>query len=84
MLYFLMEDYSFEVPYPRELMFRQNLYAVICQIRQFSKLGNLPSLFEKIFLQILDLKESRKSLTFSTNSFHRESIKTSEKLQYGC
>ena len=29
-----MEDYSFEVPYPRELMFRQNRYAVICQIRQ--------------------------------------------------
>ena len=78
MLQFLMEDYNADVQYPKDSMFIQD------GNRFFHTLVNLPPTFGGICLQILDLRVSKKSFIFSTDSHLPDSTKTKKRQQPGC
>ena len=75
MLQFLMEDYNADVQYPKDFIFIQDGNPF------FHTIVNLPPIFGGICLQILDLMVSIKSFIFSTDSYHRDSIKMQERQQ---
>ena len=73
-----MEDYNADVQYPKDSMFIQD------ENRFFHTLVNLLPTFGGICLQILDLRVSKKSFIFSTDSHLPDSTKTKKRQQLGC
>ena len=78
MMYFMIEDHSELVAYPKDSKFIQDGNAL------FHTMTNLAQPFRGITLQLLDLMLPKRDFVFSTDSYHPGSIKTQERLRRGC
>lgn len=76
-LHFLTEDYG-DVPYPSDKsLYIQDGNAL------FHALGQLPPTFGEICLKILDQMVAKKDFIFSTDCYHKNSIKSQERIRRG-
>ena len=77
MLHYLMEDHLEDISDPEGAFYIQDGNAL------FYTLANLPPTFGAICLQVLDQMVAKKNFIFSTDSYHKDSIKSQERLRRG-
>ena len=77
-LHYLLEDAtSDDLSYPQNALFIQDGMALLHTLK------NLPQTCGEICLQVLDQMVAKKNFLFSTDCYHKDSIKTQERLRRG-
>ena len=77
MLHFVLEDTPDDVTFPNDALYIQDGNAL------FHILTDLPRTFDNTCLTVLDKMAAKKNFIFSTDSYHRESVKAQERLRRG-